>query len=519
MSTDPTEESIDTESESIVSYYRERFRVVSGIPETADQLRADLGFSRWYGSSASGTADVGHDPLHNVLDHVARNGCRSIIVERTYRDRDYLDEFSRYYSVTFQSHDPMCVRLHFFATQVEENGIASLEEHSDAYLGYSIVRPMRPPLVGRTVLRASSEADSFVTCEAPSRVSVGGAALQASGAPFMQQDHNVGSCAQAVLWMLALYMHQAYGFPRYYPGQVSDLATQYLAAPSGSEGLTRDQILNAIAAMGYRPRFKMCSSAVTGEIVDFIYAYVESGIPVVIASRDSRGIGHTVLAVGHTLRSEAEELTRLPTNIALGTKRIPYGSSADWVRSFIVNDDREGPYGQFDVTPEALNRVTCVFAATPPEVSLSSTQAQLKVSSFFAAANRFLPTGKEFTEEDLTGLVVRPQLIRSNRFKMKRSTEHVSKLILHFYRSRLLPKYLWLFEIMKREQRSESAGQIVGEILVDATASVTASTTPIISAHLNGRIAFRYEPTSPNETGHWAMMEVSDFAPYEPLPR
>ena len=64
----------------------------------------------------------GNTPIRNALMAVWGNYCKSVVVEPKYVDKDYLDEFSAYYSKTFKVYPHRCLRLHFFLDCVETEG-------------------------------------------------------------------------------------------------------------------------------------------------------------------------------------------------------------------------------------------------------------------------------------------------------------------------------------------------------------------------------------------------------------
>jgi hypothetical protein len=100
--------------------------------------------------------------------------CKSIIIERHYIDRAFIDDYSAFYSTSFIQHENWCRRLHFFSIEKDalENKLSELFEIGRSvgedknklsracedfsftgYLGFSVIKPLAGSPVGRTVLR------------------------------------------------------------------------------------------------------------------------------------------------------------------------------------------------------------------------------------------------------------------------------------------------------------------------------------------------------------------------------
>lgn len=92
--------------------------------------------------------------------------CRSLLVERKYVDKDFIDDYTKFYAKCFKEYPKYCDRIHFFK-QFDFDEVRrylrapkSKAEHSklvknldDAYIGFTVVRPLPWSVVGRTVLK------------------------------------------------------------------------------------------------------------------------------------------------------------------------------------------------------------------------------------------------------------------------------------------------------------------------------------------------------------------------------
>ena len=102
---------------------------------------------------------------------------RSMVVESTYVDRHYLEEFTGYYASKLHPPSSHATRIHFFSVDFDERSFreklkeavdayqATCDSLSDAYLGFVVVRPIPGAPIGRTLLRPYSDRKS--RCFAP----------------------------------------------------------------------------------------------------------------------------------------------------------------------------------------------------------------------------------------------------------------------------------------------------------------------------------------------------------------
>jgi len=149
-------------------------------------------------------------PLDNILDMLKGPplSCKTAVFEYDYVDQDYLDEFSAFYSKSFKSYPSRCVRILFFDKDLTGREPLEIHAERDSFLGYMVLRPTDLQRVGRTLLRPPIQDGNseFIHCVAPFRTHICGDCFVVSAMPFIQQDTQVGACAQASLWMLARYM-------------------------------------------------------------------------------------------------------------------------------------------------------------------------------------------------------------------------------------------------------------------------------------------------------------------------
>ena len=118
------------------------------------------------------------------------------------------------------------------------------------------------------------------------------------------------------------------------------------ALPAGSAGLSINNMVRALRALGTEPKLFMGQFDLqqTSQPVqwpapirpaDVIQRYIDSGIPVIIGLRPWKAdqtSGHAILAIGHTLK-------KIDPAVSLPAKP----TKAEFCNTFIAHDDQIGP--------------------------------------------------------------------------------------------------------------------------------------------------------------------------------
>lgn len=335
-------------------------------------------------------------PIAMTLDalQAAPLSCKTVVFEYDYVDKDFQDEFSAYYSKSFKTYATRCTRLHFFSSALPKTNPLDLSQYPrDAYLGFIVIRPTDLQRMGRTILKPTvTEPDcEFITCRAEFCANLFGLPFTVKAMPFLQQDTQVGACAQASLWMLARYMSRRFNYREYLPAEINQFAKSHSALGRhlpAEKGLTVSQMLDALQAMGlsainyvkeYMDDYSKHFDAVfpfsrqpqtkkeeekrnlnrTAKLADIAYRYIESGLPVIFTTSN-----HALVGIGHKY-----DFAR---KAKLAIQRIP---------SFYVNNDAEGPYLEMPIFKqhpayESFLEVNGVIVVTPHEATLCGEDAE-----------------------------------------------------------------------------------------------------------------------------------------------
>ncbi|HEV7406346.1 MAG TPA: hypothetical protein VGO11_25580 [Chthoniobacteraceae bacterium] len=476
--------------------------------------------------SLRGRSEKGQSQLRRLIERVQQRPlkARSVIIEEGYIDRDYLDEHGAFYSRAFKPYGPRCNRLHFFRAALDSDAIA-LERLQASYVGFAVIRPGDLPPLGRTVLQPYRRNPNrhFFPCVAMFYSSLQGVTLEVEGMPFLQQEAQVGRCAQAALWMTARYMSRRFRHREFRPSEVNALAKRHMALGRtlpAEWGLCPAQVLDALEGMGFsaihyeRKLMDECSRFLEGaylannppqdaadrvrlarqqdaKLADIVYRYVESGLPVILQSAD-----HAVVAIGHSYEHRPKKAIRA------AIQRIP---------SFFIHDEGVGPYEEMPILEyeyalvRADSKITfwfsdvhTVFAVVPAGVTLRGESAEARAretvrgfiqSKVGAQRSKRKPSahGRTMGDHlqrmhpevavDLSQLEYRTYLLPDHEWQARLREEMNDGTLGPVFGQALLmldyPKYVWVTEISSSPLLARPARQqrlCLGRVIVDSTA-------------------------------------------------
>lgn len=432
-------------------------------------------------------------PIRTVLENIWGNYCKSVIVEEDYVDKDYQDEFSAFYSKSFKKYPSRCVRLHFFGRGVSNKDLQRFSLPHKAYLGFMIVRPIDLQRLGRTVLtpHVGEVKHVFITCREEFCAHILGQRLTVKGMPFIQQDTQVGVCAQAALWMLARYMSRRLRLREYLPAEINQFAKSRNAwgrLLPAERGLDAGQMLDALQAMGFSAEFVEKKSfnkeeidldslpafrrkkklARTAKLAEIAYRYIESGLPVIFLTKN-----HAVVGVGHSYDFHKRA--------SVAIQRIS---------SFYVNDDAVGPYQEMPIFRRkndcrSFLDVEGILLVSPHEATLQGMDAEsvAKTSLLYLLQEPNVLRQTKKMRPDLARLLrrleyrtyLRPSVELQEQL-LKCIREHpnaaVRKVAMRLIKLDY-PKYVWITEISSAtllNHQEKEKRRCLGRIIVDSTA-------------------------------------------------
>jgi hypothetical protein len=301
--------------------------------------------------------------IERYLRHEDLN-CQSVAIERHYIDRDYIEDYSVFYSRCLGPYPNSCQRVHFFSCTENvlkaklqdliklgrDGGITGYKLYqaacakfsSDVYLGFSVIRPLDGSPVGRTVIRALSEkAGNGLTRSFKAtrtyRAHLAGVELVVEGLGFQQQDSGVSACATTAIWMALQKSRDFEDIGYATPAQITSFASRNVM-PNGRPlpaegGLSVDQMCQAISGLGMSPYLVTAGRYPLAR--NNLYSALNSGFATILVLRsiDKDRDDHAVTAVGMKLSDEAPKPS---SGLVI--------SAADRLQCIYLHDDRNGPY-------------------------------------------------------------------------------------------------------------------------------------------------------------------------------
>jgi hypothetical protein len=318
---------------------------------------------------------VSRDVVYRQLDYVEKyagaHGCKSLLVEGHYIDRDYMEDYSVFYSRSLVPYRNWCQRVHFFKLSRSElkrafdkivmTGLrkgkdeyrqACREFSNENYLGFVVIKSLPGCPVGRTVLRCyPGEAGNGLRrrfeCTREYVVHVAGVELTVQGLAFQQQDEGVSACATTALWAALQKFKEFEELGRATPAQITILAARSelpFGRPMPSEGLSIGQMCQAVQALGVSPSLVRAKKFEVTR--DIIFSAVASGFsPVLVLT------GWPVVERNHAVAVAGMEVRRRDRPSPMAPETHMDDRESDLVALY-VHDDRYGPYLRATVAQE-----------------------------------------------------------------------------------------------------------------------------------------------------------------------
>ena len=280
-----------------------------------------------------------------------------MLVEESYVDRDYLEDFSAYYVRCFHPYERTCARLHFFtaaftqdqfARLLQGEGDLSRDALSQGYRGFLVVRPLPMKVIGRTCLATydSLEGRRVFPTVGPNSSNLFGVPLETRTLPFQEQDQVTSACATSALWSAFSGTARQFQHRLLSPVEITKAATARMPLRSralpNTDGLTPDQMAHAIREVGLEPY--IVESTDQTAFRSAVYAYVAGGIPVLLLFN----VSAMVSGSRTTLGTHAVTVTGygFPESSSPETASRRFRSKALELDKLYVHDDQVGPHAR-----------------------------------------------------------------------------------------------------------------------------------------------------------------------------
>lgn len=395
----------------------------------------------------------------NKLYAYLKDDTKTVVVEKSYIDKDYRDTFSNFYSKKFVSYPSTAYRLHFFRSVVAIDDLFGLEAHTDDYIGYTIIRPTQVNSLGRTIFDPSKLSRLHgLICRTEYKVHLFGAELKINGFPYISQDTDVTICAHAATWMTFRYYSERYtAYREIFPFEISQLCGDVSHGRLiPSKGLTAFQITEIFSKYGFYPEVYLRRDY-PDKFYRLLYYYIESGIPVVACLH---GKEHAVTVIGHI-----SDYARPAAN-----------NSEEFLTGYVINDDNHLPYQLLMrkglpktgyCSEHVVEDVDGFIVPLYEKMYLSAEH----IEGLADAILEHPPFGVNAQSRLVTHdrLIKRIYLTSSKSYKAFRRENGLPFDLHKNYVELPMPKFIWVCELSVSEHYPQK--QVIGEMIFDATAN------------------------------------------------
>ncbi|MFV2058767.1 MAG: hypothetical protein ACC707_20080, partial [Thiohalomonadales bacterium] len=290
----------------------------------------------------------------------------TIVVERNYIDRDYLEDYSAYYVRCFKKYERECTRLHFFKNKFSENDLRDLLKGQGGeltsavlnrfYLGFVVIKPLPKTIVGRTCLKTYTDKPRRkypITRQYDANL-FGIKLTVDKTLAFQEQDSVVAACATSALWSAFQGTGMLFHHKIPSPVEITKNASEYLFAEENrifpNTRVKPEMMANAIRNVGLEP-YPINVLNDSHLLTSSLYAYLRCRIPVVMGmylfdtsiGKNEKGYqhddSHAVAVTGYSL-GKRHPIPDSETGLLLRSSRID---------KIYVHDDQVGPFARMEI--------------------------------------------------------------------------------------------------------------------------------------------------------------------------
>lgn len=393
-----------------------------------------------------------------------------VVVEQPYVDKTYRDTYYKYFASKRDDYPRNTIRLSFFKIQIEENDFRKpekIDELQNNYLGFLIVRPTFPFVIGRSVISPDAfNQNNFIACKVTYNATVNGLKFKVTGFPHSSQDQETITCAETTVWSILEYFGNRYAEYRpSLPSQVNEVLGKFsFERLVPSKGLTAGQISYALREFGFGVKI-YSKNHYKEEFERLLKVYVESGIPVVGVVQNNLGIGHALNIIGRNKITQ-DAIDKLAPFKTIGTG-VNVFDFADIDLEYIFIDDNYPPYrstklqtpASYYIDPKWANcQITSFIVPLYPKIYMEAGEARKTALALIEELN--LITNKD--------ILIKSFLASSRSFKneiaLNSSLDSDAKELLL---SISMPKFIWVMEITDKKLVMNNLA--TGMVVLDAT--------------------------------------------------
>jgi hypothetical protein len=240
------------------------------------------------------------DQVDYLFTYLTCLKAKTVLLEFNYVDKDYLEDFSRYYVKRFGNDGHKCARLHFFSSSVDHRTITSILERgkdaknatdnlNEGYLGFMVIKPLPRTFIGKTCLKVMpderSENKRKRRLAREYSVDLFGITLKVESIAFQEQDKVVAACATTAIWasLHALKLRSTRSI--HSCSEITINALNHVEDSSNSFPslqLSNKQILRSLDVEGLRYHAKSMEAPDEDYFLQSVIAHIDSSLPMIL---------------------------------------------------------------------------------------------------------------------------------------------------------------------------------------------------------------------------------------------
>lgn len=314
------------------------------------------------GSTHTSYAQVSNK-LHRIYfeEYFAELQAKTIVVEDSYIDRDYLEDYAAYYDRCFRDYSRRTHRLHFFDVEFDGTAFEACITHKPGgieesrlragYLGFVVVEPLPQSVVGRTCLRTypSDSGRRHFPSLRSYHVHLFGLNLEVQSLAYQEQDTVVAACATSALWSCFQGTGKLFQHTIPPPVEITGWAGEHMpdnlvvasARAFPNAGLTASQMALAVRRVGLEP--VVVGTKDRHVLNGVAYAFLMGKIPSVLVFSLKRREGDTYTPLGmHAVTITGFSLADAPIDDSSSGFRL----RAERIDKLYGHDDQVGPFAR-----------------------------------------------------------------------------------------------------------------------------------------------------------------------------
>lgn len=419
-----------------------------------------------------------------------------LAIEFPYIDRMYRDSYYAYHAMKLNPYRKDCIRISFFAGPItgdEFRDVKLITSLQQRYLGFMILRPTIPDVIGRNVISPTAlRRHDFLSINTKFETTADNVKLFVHGFPHASQDEETMTCAEIMIWCLSEYFSQGSAiYKSVMPSEIlhhSRDRTNEKILPSN--GLDLGEINYVVRALGFANQTYVLESY-GDELKNLMSCYISSGLPIItiVDNIHHRSSGHVILTVGHSITTDRQidqlkaiSQTDVYARSLLAVKHIRLFDNDDIDRELVLIDDG-APVYQVNNFKDPLrhrkqkelahHKITQIIAPLHPAIRMDAVVAKAYIKEVLLhVALDILPH---------TDLFIRTFFTSSRAYKdyiLKQAgiTPAIREEIL----SRMMGEYIWVGELTTKTLIKTRKAQ--GMIIIDASEVNTVNNNAFIFA-------------------------------------